>query len=332
MDEEMNEPNPYLIFTVEHLIAALQATRTLRYLWVNFYACEQPTPEKIRGVVEPLCRCIANLRQHNQNHPLRALHVLHAKNVDIVDQLLAAAKQFGFHCLFFDLSRLRIQSLVEFCRGNTHLKDLSITKTSFSDADSTISVPPQNGPQDSSAILALDKLTMSGVTFDNSSAATKFSNYIAHVTYPALRLGGITIVSSDETDDEDEKRIIVSKLIKPSVQKLTLDPYCRIEVMNAIEACTSVTRIELNSASPPSDFRPVAVQQKLQEIATRNLARFVASPCVYSSGNALLALMHQSDYSPTGRYMLARCLPGIPCFFEINESNDTVVIPPTPNG
>ena len=201
---------------------------------------------------------------------------------------------------------------------------------------------PQDETQDyTSVVLALDELTMSDVTFENSFVANKFSNFMQHatVTYPALHLGRINVGacvdddndSEDEegrgdTDDEkEEKKIsrlrIVSELIKASVEQLTLNFGCPIENLDAIDACANVTQIQLASHFAPSDFCPDAVHQKLQTIAMRNreLARFVANPHKYPH-NDLLKLMRQFDNSPTGRYMLARCFAEMPSFFKIKST------------
>jgi hypothetical protein len=110
---------------------------------------------------------------------------------------------------------------------------------------------------------------------------------------------------------------IVSELIKPSVH-LRLCDGCPIANIDSIEACATVTQIQVHRTNPPLDFHPDAVQRMLHTIAKRNreLARFIADPREYP-GDELLALMGQFDSSPTGRYMLARCFPGIPSFFKI---------------
>jgi hypothetical protein len=89
---------------------------------------------------------------------------------------------------------------------------------------------------------------------------------------------------------------------------------CRIENFDVIAACATVTQIQLRNRISPINFRP----GELQVIAARNreLARFIANPREYP-GDELLALMSQFGSCPTGRYMLARCLPGIPTFFKI---------------
>ena len=312
-------------FTIEQLIAALEAT-TQTDLHVDFSSYKPPTPENNRRFIEPLCRCIANLRLHNPNHPLRTLEIRNVRGRSHhVDQFLAAAKQFGIHHLGLCQANLRILSLEELCCGNSNLKVLDMSYTNLFDQDSTISVPPLQG---FSAILALDKLAVRSVTLESSNVVTKFLNIIAHATYPALELGEIGIPAFDDDDDDSledysEKKIarmrLVANLIKPSVQQLTLEYCCPIEVMDAIEACATVTQIQ---SDRPVDF-PRAAQQKLQAIATRNreLARFVANPHDYPA-DELLKLMTQFDKSPTGLYMLVRCLPGIPSFFKSNEITD----------
>ena len=141
------------------------------------------------------------------------------------------------------------------------------------------------------------------------------------ITSRALKLGNIAFENyiddvdddeeeDDEYDDHEEKKNanmrIVSELLKPSVEQLPLVGCCDIENIDAIEACATVTQIQLNdTAVPPSDFRPALIQRLLQTIATRNreLARFVANPQAYPH-YGLLKLMRQFDLSPTGRYML----------------------------
>ena len=90
--------NNKLTFTIEKFIAALQSTTTLERLdlWCVGY---ESTPENNRRVIEPLCRGIANLRHHNSNHPLRHLSIESANHIEIIDQFLASAKQFGIHHL-----------------------------------------------------------------------------------------------------------------------------------------------------------------------------------------------------------------------------------------
>ena len=312
-------------FTTEQFIAALQATTTLTDLCVGCGGDYKSTPENNRRIIEPLCRCIANLRRHNPNHPLRTLDI-QSVCYNIADQglLLEAAKQFGIHHIKLRFMGVSIQYLEEFCRDNTHLKVLDMESVTCLDKDECpVSVPWPDVPQDSlSAVLvALDVLTMKWVRFTDVTAATEFSNLIARVTSRTLELGGMHIGDADVDEYEQNTRMrVVSELIKQTLQQVTLIDGCRIEVMDAIEACATLTQIQLIENYPPTDFRPAAVQEKLLSIVTRNreLARFVANPRGYPDGK-LLTLMRQFDNCPTGRYVLARCFPAIPSFFEDQE-------------
>ena len=270
-------------------------------------------PEINRCVIEPFCRCLANLREDNQDHPLLKLGIYDAKkhHSGHVKKILVAAKQFGIYHLSVD-SCLSIQSIGDFCRDNTHLKVLELWRTLLSSTGSKIPVSSMH----SSAIPALEELRIDEVTFVSSIVATQFLNIITPMTYPTLRLGGIKIAASKNAESEEEKKIacmrIILELFKPSLlQELILYEGCPIEAMDAIEACASVTKIR---HLKPSWLKPAAVQQKLHEIATRNneLARFLQNPRAYPSGDELLALMSQFDNCPTGRYMMARSFPGIP--------------------
>ena len=307
-------------YTIEQFIAALEASVTLMILIVDFDKYYS-TPENNRRFIEPLCRCIANLRHHNENHPLRTVKIYKSKkdDFDAVDEILVAAKQFRSPRIHFSRSRVRIQSLAEFCRDNTHLQKMTLNCAKLSDDAFALSQP-----QESSTILALDKLVMESARFENSTVATKFANIISNATYPTLQLGKISVGFDDDdnNDDKEEKKIarlfIVSELFKPSVEDLILTYFCQIESIDAIEACVSVTYIELCRKFPPIDFSPAAVQRMLQTIATRNreLARFVANPHASYPRDDLLTLMRQLDGCPTGRYMLAHSFASMPSFFK----------------
>ena len=310
-------------FTIDQLIAALEATTTSTRLNVDFEDYES-TPENIRRAIEPLCRCIANLRRHNPNHPLRKLRIITAKeyNSDVVNQFLVAAKQYGIHHVHLFGSQIPIQSLVEFCRDNTHLKFLHIDHISLFDKQS-----PLSWPQESSAVLAFDELTMWNVTFENSLVVTKFSSFMANVTYPVLDLGKIAVGGGNHIEEE-EKEIarlrIVSELIKPSVEQLTLSYGCPIENMDVIETCATVTKIQLSRILTPIDFRPAGVKQYVRFIEFRNreLARYVANPSTYPR-DELLVLMRLFENCPTGRYMLACSFVGTPSYYNIKTTDSS---------
>ena len=60
-------------FTVEQLVTALEATTTLQELIILNEVYHEPTSEYKSRVMDPLCRCIAQLHRHNQQHPLQKL-------------------------------------------------------------------------------------------------------------------------------------------------------------------------------------------------------------------------------------------------------------------
>ena len=308
-------------FTIEQFIASLKATTSLTDLCVDAKWPWRSTPERNRRVIEPLCRCIANLRRHNPNHPLSILKIIDGK-LDMVEQFLVAAKQFGIHTLDFYRPSLLLQSLAEFCRDNSHLKVLAIFGWALNDEDPTISVSSQYGQQDSSVHLTLDSLLVRAVHFENTTVTNKFLNFITHITYPALQLGSIDIAANNKEEKKIERMRIVSALIKPSVEDLTLMYGCPTDVLDVIEACATVTQIQLGEFQIDSVKRRLG---KLEAFATRNceLARFVANPRAYPSGDELLALMSQFDNCPTGRYMLARCFPAIPSFYKSASTNSS---------
>ena len=82
-------------WTINQFIASLEATTTLTKLtiWVSAF---ESTPDNKRRIIDPLCRCIANLRSHNPNHPLRTLVIFQAVDDEYVAlylrPLLEAAK------------------------------------------------------------------------------------------------------------------------------------------------------------------------------------------------------------------------------------------------
>ena len=86
-------------------------------------------------------------------------------------------------------------------------------------------------------------------------------------------------------------------------------------------------QIQLDVTFQLDGFQPAAVEQKLLAVAPRNrdLARFIANPRACPSRDGLLALISQFDNSPTGRYMLARCFPGIPAFFKSKSTDSSRV-------
>ena len=301
---------------IEQYITSLQASTTVTSLWVDFRDYE-PTPENNRRFIEPLCRCLANLRRYNPNHPLRKLTLsggdrLRRCGTSKVEgkPFLVAAKKFGIFDLEIIGADLPIQSFLEFCRDNSNLKVLEIARTLFIDEEIDEEEPTISGSlQDSPAILDLNTLTMRQASFDDSTVATTFLNFIAHVTYMELGLGEV-VVYGGRIASEQEKKIFAA-VIKPEVEEITLLDEHQDSLMEVLEACATVTHIT------PYEHDNAFTQEILLAIAARNcaLARFVDDPRAYP-GYKLPTLVRQLAKSPTGLYMLARSFPGIPSFFQ----------------
>ena len=135
---------------------------------------------------------------------------------------------------------------------------------------------------------------------------------MAHVTFPILELGKISVNGCENEKDKKSARLrVVSALLKSPVEQLTVGlGGFPTEYMADIEACATVTQIQLFDY-PPSDL-PEEVPQKLQKIAARNrkLIRCVANlqDC---TDDELVVLLSQFANCPTGRYMLARSFPPV---------------------
>ena len=224
-------------YTIEQLISALNATTTLTKLTVSSDPFLGLTPPlNIRRVMEPLGRCIANLRNQNEHHPLKAVEFTMVE-IDVVRQFLVAMKQFGvFRVQIQDLNPLPIHILLDFCRDNRYLKVLDLRLFTL------VSLPPSAQPQnpngDSATTLNLDKLILSHVRCKTTTTATSFARLLSHMSVLALELGALL----DEYD-----------LFKmPSVEVLTV--YAGSETKHfqaALEAgMSTVTRLTV-------DFMPL---------------------------------------------------------------------------
>ena len=102
----------------------------------------------------------------------------------------------------------------------------------------------------------------------------------------------------------------------------TTDPYLVSpppQFLQAVDACATVTTIEVQDVDPFTFFSP-ELKQQLEAIARRNreLARLVANPSAFPMSR-LPSLMLQLGNCPTGRYMLARCLPGMVSFESVKS-------------
>jgi hypothetical protein len=215
-------------YTVEQLITALEATTTLTTLNVIFGCSFEPTAENSRRIVAPLCRCIANLRLYNKQHPLKKLELGYASHcnnsnqngmyLDMFEQFLVAAKRFGIShlaiCAVFN--PIPTQFLLEFCRENRHLRVLEIDNVSFTESRDAVAWPPNNRSQGASHNLHLDELNMESVRFFNEASAASFGIFLAHLSVSVMKFGALTAYGDNECDK------IVSEFIVPSVEQLTL--------------------------------------------------------------------------------------------------------------
>ena len=370
--------------SVQQLITSLNATTTLTTLTVCHSSRGVYGPHIQRCVVEPLCRCLANLRLQNEDHPLKAIHFLDV-NPDVVRQYLVAMKQFGIpKVMCWSVEPFPVRFLVDFCHDNRNLKGLKLNGMTFTD---DVAVDPIDG---SATNLNLDKLILDDITFKTSFAATNFAHLLSHMSVSALQLGNLD--DHVEYVEDSITNRIVSGFKMPSAEQLTLHSSCRVrhfraaldagkqtliqltvelseyhtrdvrekleslanmvrglvklnslsihtydnnlwrfpphQLLQALEACASVTEIHVNNGFRP-DFTKSEVQQ-LRRITARNrkLGRFLANPSTFSN-DKLLALMSQFNDCPSGLYMLTRRLPEIFSFqkgnslFPLMEPNPT---------
>ena len=120
-------------YTVAQLVTALETTTTLRTLAVSSYSSVTVNVNSPR-IVEPLCRCLADLRLQNEHHPLKAIH-FHYLDSDIVRQFFVALKQFGIPRVLLRSRTFPIRFLIDFCRDNSNLKVLNLKNITFADED-----------------------------------------------------------------------------------------------------------------------------------------------------------------------------------------------------
>ena len=144
----------------------------------------------------------------------------------------------------------------------------------------------------------------------------------------------LVVVFTDNERDKLEKYDALSCMIQGAVQlrrlKITdptfADALPPPDFFQAVEANATITEI-LVSISDWVVLDPEEMQ-RLQRFTPRNmeLARFVASPGTYPL-HMLLALMCQFNKSPTGRYMMTRCLPSVFSFDSIKSAASPTMEP-----
>lgn len=252
-------------FTIEQFIASLESTTTLIDLTIRFdyYNAAQNHP-----VLDPLCRCLANLRHHNQHHPLRRLTFAQAEwdsnglLRNACEQCIGAAKRGGiFTFIFCGVFNIPVQFLLNL-GYDREVKGLELAHVCIGDGGAEVPFPPMNDPgivpHSSSTTLVPFNLTLYHIWFENSMAATNFSRFLANTNVTALRLAKIAAHCNDFYDDEDSEensyhsedtdrtKVIVSELKLPSVMFLDLDVNCQIDHFRAALEVEVASVIELD--------------------------------------------------------------------------------------
>ena len=116
---------------------------------------------------------------------------------------------------------------------------------------------------------------------------------------------------------EAERLEALTRMIRGAVKlnSLTIKTYGSYhprlprQLVQALEACASVTEIHVNNDGERQDFTEHEEQQ-LRQVTARNseLGQFVSNPSTFPIAK-LLNLMRQFDKCPTGLYVLTRRLP-----------------------
>ena len=97
-------------FTIDQFIASLQVTTTLTDLSIWFPDDCSKALLNHRRIIEQLCRCIADLRSNNKDHPLNTLQIYSVSAV-YIDQFLVSVKKLGIRQLEVFQTNLPIQPL-----------------------------------------------------------------------------------------------------------------------------------------------------------------------------------------------------------------------------
>lgn len=233
-------------YSLSGMIEALQTTTTLAYLSVE--CVREPFQDK-HHLIEPLCRCIANLRLHNQHHPLRSLTISSQwlrnwNDGAITESFLIAAKQFGIHSMNIrHIERISVQGLAEFCRDNLSLKVLVLENVVISDGNSARSWPTSEQRLDVSHKFSLNCLSLDCIFIENMKAATHFKNFISLVQASALTLNILSCRLEHDPRDSPLIQLVLSTIQIPPVQQLTLqENFCLEHFKSSLEAGRATVR------------------------------------------------------------------------------------------
>ena len=246
-------------------LARLPVSTTLTELDVVFTNYELAHQDNHR-VVQPICECMAKIRP--EKHPLRRLELCYMVGDEIHVQLLTgalqlflvAAKQCGIaHLRGESLNYMPIEFMVEFCHDNRHLNVLELENVCFThNVEEGVSPAAASDP----TLLTLDELFLSEVQFANPTIATSFFSLAQATSVSALGIGNIICRREDDEvggeyygyDDSDLTSRIVSELVKPSVQRLSLRHNCQIHHFQAALNTETGTFLSELDASIDCDF------------------------------------------------------------------------------
>ena len=256
---------------------------TLTQLTIRSPEVYEPTTDHIRTMVDPLCRCIANLQNsHEGNHPLQTLCLAdfslsleqeqpddgQEERLAVFVKFLLAAKLGGIRHLTLCgvYSGLPVEMLVALCRDNTTLQTLDLTHVTFctyttpnddtSSSGSTIGGIPLMA---NSHLIHLEQLVLNHVTFEDATAADAFTNHFAaHIGVYDLVLGPINVHlfwNNELQDDTEFSNRLVTQLIQPSLEVLEFKHACELKHFQAaLEAGTAwVMNLIVYLDSNPSD-------------------------------------------------------------------------------
>ena len=232
-------------------------------------------------MVEPICRCIANLRLQNEQHPLQAVEFEYVDSI-VVRQFLLAMKQFGIRkVILWSAEPFPIDILTDFCHDNSNLKELELNSITFN--DEVVADPTGDS---AATTLNLDTLILDDITFTSSIAATNFTHLLAHTGVSALELVALL--------DENYYEFIMPS----SVEELTLYPSCGIKHFQAALDAGMATVTKLSVYLMPRDEKN-ETPKKLESL-TRMIRGAVKlkSLTIHSRGHKLPQLLQALEACP----------------------------------
>ena len=164
-------------------------------------------------------------------------------------------------------------------------------------------------------IPSVEKLTLAVCSgLDHPKAALK----AARATITDLT---VLTYCGDEKDIPSRRQLLkyLTRLIRKAakLKSLTVREHCHVRLrlssrmIEAIEGCATITQFRLIHETRSDERQDPDIRRALAR--NNELARFVASPSTYPT-QSLPSLILQFDNCPSGRFMLARCLPEVLSF------------------